>query len=215
MSTRSKRTSSQMCVDNFNTNCKKLQRLDQYKAAFKTATIEINGNAADPSKVGKGGYGVRAVIKRINDKMLCSPSDCKLSKTAVNREVFEKGQFGKSPPKWGAKESIPSVLPYALAMQSAMMQVSGDGEASALNMKATAQALISRTPHDNKVNVDYVWRRARKDYPEILNPVRAKSNEDRRIDWLTFKNIHDWNARAKSVLVKMGMASNEPGKIRK
>ena len=134
------------------------------------------------------------MIKKINEDMLSSPNDRKLSKTTVYTEVSERKQFGKSPPKWGKRESIHAVVPYALAIQSAMMQVSGEGEAPAVNMKATAHALVAGTAHENKFNVAYAWRRARLDYPEILNPVRAKSNEDRRVDWLTYKNIHDWKA---------------------
>ncbi len=121
----------------------------------------------------------------INDEMLSSPNYRKLSKTTVHTEVSEQKQFGKSPPKWGKNESIPSVVPYALAIQSAMMQVSGEGEALAVNMKATAHALVAGTTHENKFNVAYVWRRARMDYHKILNPIRAKSNEDQHVDWLT------------------------------
>ena len=103
-----------------------------------------------------------------------------MSKTTVYTEVSERKQFGESPPKWGKHESIPSVVPYALAIQSATMQVSGEGD-PAVNMKATAHALVAGTAHENKVNVAYAWRRARMDYPKILNLVRAKSNEDRRL----------------------------------
>jgi hypothetical protein len=58
-----------------------------------------------------------------------------------------------------------------------MMRVSGEGEASAVNMKATAHVLVAGTPHENMFNVAYAWRHARMDYPKILNPVRAKSNK--------------------------------------
>ncbi len=51
-------------------------------------------------------------------------------------------------------------------------------------------------------------------HPEIMNPVKAKNHEDRRVDWLTYKNIMEWNARAKKFLIDIGMAVDEPGIIR-
>ena len=47
-----------------------------------------------------------------------------------------------------------------------------------------------------------------------MNPVKAKNHEDRRVDWLTYKNIFDWNLRAKQFLIDLGMANDEPGMIR-
>ena len=50
--------------------------------------------------------------------------------------------------------------------------------------------------------------------PEILNPVKAKVNEDRRVEWLSYKNIMEWTARAKEFLITIEMAKDEPGIIR-
>ena len=215
MAKRKKRTPTQTCQDNFDANGRKKRRDERYKSAFKSATILLNKNMTDPNKCGKRGYGAAAVATQINKTMLTSPNDRKVSKTNLYTEVVLRGQNGKSPPVRGRPCSISSVLPYALATHSAMMQVSGEGEASAVRMKTTLHALVSGTPHENKFNVGYAWRRTRKDYPEVLNPVRAKGNEDRRVDWLTFKNIHEWNSRAKHVLVNMGMLKDEIGEIRK
>jgi len=97
---------------------------------------------------------------------------------------------------------------------SAMMQISGEGEASAARIKSTMHALAADTAHTNKFSVEYAWQRKRKNHPEIMNPVGAKGNEERRVDWLTYKNITVWNARAKQMLVNIGMARDEPGEIR-
>ena len=94
-----------------------------------------------------------------------------------------------------------------------MMQVCAEGEASAPKMKATASALIAGTNHN--FSVDYAWRKTRMRHPEILNPVKAKNHEDRRVEWLTYKNIIEWNARAKKFLIDVGMAKDCPGMIRK
>ena len=124
------------------------------------------------------------------------------------------GNFGVSPPKQGRKDKIPSELTRALAVQSAMMQVSGEGDASAPKMLTTLNALIYGTEWEEQVNIDYLWRRARKDHLEIMNPVRAKNSDDRRVDWLTYKNVRQWNGRAKKFLIDIGMAKDEPGLIR-
>ena len=215
MSKRKKRTPTQTCQDNFDANGKKKRRDERYKAAFKTATTLLQENMHDDNKVGKRGFGAASVAAQINDTMLSSPNDRKISKTNLYTEVVRRGNVGKSPPTRGRPRSIPSALPYALATHSAMMQVSGEGEASSVKMKATLHALVAGTQHENKFSMEYAWRRTRKDHPEILNPAHAKGNEDRRVDWLTYKNIHEWNARAKQILVNIGMAKNKPGFIRK
>ena len=48
-----------------------------------------------------------------------------------------------------------------------------------------------------------------------MNLVWAKGNEDWHVDWLTHKNIIDWNARAKQLLINIAMAKDEPGEIHK
>ena len=213
MSKRKKRTATQTCQDNFDTNAKKKRRDERYKEAFKTATSLLHANMCDHNKAGKRGYGAVAVAKQINNTILTSPNDRKLSKTALHRAATLSNQVGKSPPTGGRPQSIPSALPYALATHSAMMQISGEGEASAARIKSTMHALVAQTQHENKFSVEYAWRRTRKNHPEIMNPVRAKGNEDRRVDWLTYKNIIDWNARAKQLLINIGMAKDEPGEI--
>ena len=54
----------------------------------------------------------------------------------------------------------------------------------------------------------------RTEHPEMLNPVRAKNHEVRRVDWLSYNNIIKWNDRVKQFLVEIGMAKDEPGMIR-
>ncbi len=55
----------------------------------------------------------------------------------------------------------------------------------------------------------------RESHPEIINPVRVKNHENRRVDWLSYKNLIDWNKRVKEFLVAVGMANDKPGLIRK
>ena len=49
----------------------------------------------------------------------------------------------------------------------------------------------------------------------MIMPVKAINNEDRRVDWLTYKNIKDWNQKAKEFLISIRMGTPEQGLIRK
>ncbi len=96
-----------------------------------------------------------------------------------------------------------------------MMQASGEGEASSLKMRAIANAITIGTHFENKFSADYLWRKTRVDHPRLILPAKAINNEDRRVDWLTYKNIIDWNKAAKSFLTLIGMGTLEQGLIRK
>jgi hypothetical protein len=96
-----------------------------------------------------------------------------------------------------------------------MMQLSGEGEASSLKMRAVAGALTLGTQFENKFSPDYLWQRTRIEHPKMIYPAKAIDNEDRRVDWLTYKNIKDWNEKAKEFLVSLGMGLPEQGLIRK
>ena len=213
MSKRKRRSSTQYSVDLFNKKMDGKYYDERFKIAFKAATSEVGKFQENPSLHGKRGNGICAVVQKYNNEMLSSPNDRKLTKGGIQHAI-ERGDFGISPPKRGRKVSIPSELPYALAVHSTMMQVAGEGEASSLNIQAVASALVAGSVHEDKTNIDYLWRFTRSLHPEILIPVTAKNHEDRRVDWLSYKNIVDWNLRAKKFLVDIGMAEDSPGIIR-
>mmetsp|Transcript_11460 Transcript_11460/g.17411 ORF Transcript_11460/g.17411 Transcript_11460/m.17411 type:complete len:192 (+) Transcript_11460:313-888(+) len=98
-----------------------------------------------------------------------------------------------------------------LAAHATMMQVSGEGEANRQNMVLAAKALMMGMEWEKKICPDYLWRKVREDHPAILNPMRQKHNEDRWVDWLTYKNVNDWTDQEKAYLVELGMVKNEPG----
>jgi len=60
-------------------------------------------------------------------------------------EFIRTGKFGDSPHKRSRKAKIPKELTRAIAVHAAMMQISGEGEASAPKMLATITALIYGT----------------------------------------------------------------------
>ena len=100
----------------------------------------------------------------------------------------------------------------SLTKYAVTMQVTGEREASRPKMLATITAFTDGTKYEG-IDADWLWRITRFDHPAILNACRAKNNEDRRVDWLTFKNITEWMSEAKQMLVDMGMVKDEPGII--
>ena len=96
-----------------------------------------------------------------------------------------------------------------------MLQSSGEGEASSLKMRALAGALTMGTRHEKKFCTNYLWERTRKDHPRMIMPAKAINNEDRCVDWLMYKNIKDWNKKAKEFLISIGVGTPEQGLIRK
>ena len=109
----------------------------------------------------KKGKSIRAVIAEVSKEYLDSPNDIKISRGAIERALHRGDEV--SPLKPGRKVSVLHDLMFALATHSTMMQVAGDGEASASNMKAVASAVLAGTKYDGKIDVEYLWRVTRRD----------------------------------------------------
>jgi hypothetical protein len=184
----------------------------RYSAAYKAATLTVQSALVGDEK--KYGTGLRATVNRVNKEMLNSPHDKKLTKSTIYNAVA-RGDFGVSPLKNGRRGLIPPELTHGLACHSVMMQASGEGEASSLKMRAISSAITLGTKFENKFSSDYIWRKTRLDHPRLICPAKAIDNEDRRVDWLTYQNITDWNIAAKSFLISIGMGTEDRGLIRK
>ena len=204
-------TSREVNACSFNSKVTKLFWADKFSSVWKDATREYDSNLRG-SNCNKRGYGADGVCQKYN-KFLASPNDRKLKKMALHNAMVLRGEVGVSPAKWGKPPVIPIELTKGLATHATMMQVLGDQEASRQNMIVTVSALCHGTKWQDKIDMDWLWRKTRNDYPEILNPVRAKDHEDRRVDWLSYGNINDWTDRAKKFLVSLGMLKDEPGTI--
>ena len=195
-----------------------LHHAGRYKNAFKACTRLLKPAVAEDRSRGvtsmKGPVSVRKAVDRLNNEMLSSPNDRKLTKSAIQNAVA-RGSFGVSPLKNGRPRIVPPELTHGLACHAVMMQASGEGEASSLKMRALAGALTMGTRHENKFSTDYLWQRTRNNHPRMIMPAKAINNEDRRVDWLTYKNIKDWNQKAKEFLISIGMGTPEQGLIRK
>ena len=207
-----KRNSSDMSTrDTFANKAVVALSAARYSKALKDATIYYSRIKSGPN-AGKKGYGPVSIVEKWNREVLTLPSDRKLSKSALSAAV-QAGRVGHSPPKRGRPRTIPLVLTETLAAHATMMQVSGEGEANRQKMVIAGKALMMGTEWEQKICPDYLWRKVREDHPALLNPVKQKHNEDRRVDWLTYKNVNDWIDLAKAYLVELGMVKNEPGWI--
>ena len=82
-------------------------------------------------------------------------------------------------------------------------------------MITAAQALTVGTLWEDKICPRNLWRKTRTNHPAILQPVKLKNSEDRRVEWLSFKNINTWTDAAKKLLIDMDMVKDEPGYISK
>ena len=209
------KTPMEAARQNFFENATKSRKATKYSMAIKAASKELKNNRRliSEGKLRVHGYGARAVAKKFNATMLNSPGDRQLTHDCLSKAVKD-GLAGKSPPKRGRPLKIPVAVTQAMAVHGTMRQVSGDGEASKQFLKATSEALVSGTEHEGTFNHEYAVRASRRRHPELLLPARAKNNEDRRVDWLTFKNINQWTDGVKKFLVGIGMLKDEPGYIR-
>jgi hypothetical protein len=180
-------------------------RQQRYKVAFKEVQCVLKTNQSLDTGAGqpKKRKGICAVIESVQKELLHSPNDIKIMKGATNSALFRGDEV--FPLKKGQKVRIPHDLTHALATHSMMMQVAGDGEASVANMKADASALPAGANHEGEMDVEYVWRKTRESHPKNINPVRAKNHKNRRVEWLSYKNLMEWNVHAKEFLVNMGM----------
>ena len=164
----------------FADNSTKAYRGAKYDTAFKKAALELHNNLSDDQKRGKHKFGARAIANKYNETELTSPNDRKINRETL-RHWVGKGNAGKTPPKRGRPTFIPDKLPRALVTHAVMMQVSGSGVATGKKMITTGAALLVGTQWEDKICPVNLWRKTRKQNPAILQPVKVKDSEDRRV----------------------------------
>ena len=168
-------------------------------------------NCAEGTNLQKG-KGAQAMADCWNKLELYSSSDKQLSRTVIT-DALNAGRIGVSPPKIVKPVKVVPDITSQFGRGAAMMQASGTGEATYAKMDKKNEALTVGTSHADTLNSKYTFCKARMAHPEIFNPVMAKNDDDRRIEWLTFKNINDWTDAVKEELVQIGMVKKELGII--
>lgn len=94
-----------------------------------------------------------------------------------------------------------------------MMQALGEGKATTAKLSRTLFAATTGTDHEGTFNHKYAVERARREHPALFQPVQAKNNDDRRVEWLTYKDINDWTDACKGELIKLGVVLDKSGHI--
>ena len=113
--------------------------------------------------------------------------------------------FGVSLLKNGRPRIVPPQVTHGLACHAVMMQLSSEDKAYSLKMRAIASALKLGMTYQNLFSTDYLWQRTQIDHPSMIMPAKAVNNKDRQVDWVKYKNIKNWNQKAKQFLVSLGM----------
>ncbi len=129
-----------------------LHRAGRYKNAFKACTRLLKPAVAEDCTL-KGPVSLRKAVDCLNNEMLSSPNDRKLTKSAIYDAVAH-GLFGVSPLMNERPQIVPPELTHGLACHAVMMQSSGEEEASSLKMRALACALTMGTQHENKFSTN-------------------------------------------------------------
>ena len=77
----------------------------------------------------------------------------------------------------------------------------------------TLIAMKLGTKHGGTFNKRYAVCRAHCEHPEVFNPVVAKNDGNRRVEWLTYNNLNVWTDAVKKELIKLGVVLDKPGFI--
>ena len=213
---KTRRSSKDAHEYNWAKKAKKDLRDARYKKAFKMATEEAWKVQRKRGQAGKRGKGLRAIAARYNSMYLTEPGDRRLTRQALHNCINERGEHGVSPPKRGKPfKDGHAELTQQLALQAAMSQAAGAGEVTSRMLKNSIVAATAGTKHEGNFNARYVASCSRFLHPEVFHPVMALTNEDRRVEWLTYKNLNDWTDIVKRELVDIGMVNDKSGFVSK
>ena len=163
----------------------------------------------------KNGNGAAAICHHLNKQYLSHPSDKQLTRSTITRAVRNCNQHGESPMKKGPRATVTNEITDQVAMQAAMLQASGEGEATTRKLTDTLVSLTAGTNHEGSFDPDYAVKKTRRLNPAVFAPVNAINDDDRRIEWLTYKNLNDWTNAIKKELINLDVVKDVPGPISK
>jgi hypothetical protein len=178
-----------------------------YKAAFKEATNLVAAAVAGtiPSEPVKG------ICDRLNTKFGLVSNPAKKQKQLARSTIYQAakdGMAGKSPKKRGPPSIIPDTLLKVLATHAEVCQV-GDGELKGKDMQRLIGASTLGTEYEDRFEIDSVWRKVRKEYPQALQAATKMTVEDARAQWTTHDNLNQWFDDVKADLLSTGMVVDE------
>ena len=142
MTKRKKRTTLETNRENFNDQAIKGYYDTRYSTAWKAVTIELSTNIFEGNQ-GNHGFGANALAKKYNENLLSSQNDNNIKKKPLTRAVHS-GEVGVSPKKKVRPKKISPIFAKACATHATMMHLSGEDEASGVQMSAAIEALYHK-----------------------------------------------------------------------
>ena len=87
------------------------------------------------------------------------------------------------------------------------------GELRSNEIRSLIKASIQNTPWDVKLNIDHIWKRLRKNFPNEFCPKTTTTIEDIRANWTTYDNIDKWFTNNKQPLIDSKLFIDKPMKM--
>ncbi|KAI2500983.1 hypothetical protein MHU86_13457 [Fragilaria crotonensis] len=85
----------------------------------------------------------------------------------------------------------------------------GDGELKGRDFKRLIGASIVGTPYEDSFQVESVWRKVRREFPDALQAGTKISIDDARAQWTTHDNLNQWFDNVKKDLLGTGLVVDE------
>lgn len=147
---------------NWRKRAKKDRRDARYKKVCKKATTEAWKIKHKRGAAGKKANGLKSIASRYNELYLAELDDRRLTKQAIHQCINVRGEHGVSPPKRGApfKPKHPE-LTSQVALQAAMNQAAGAGEATSRMLKNAVEAATAGTEHEGRAPCSMAWSPSR------------------------------------------------------
>ena len=114
--------------------------------------------------------------------------------------------------KQGPKAQLPPDFFEILAVHVSMKQLEGVNEEKPRTLKALIGAALMNTKFEH-FSTDYVYRKFRSKYPDVVEPTKIMQMEERRGLWGTFKNLNTWFDGSKKCLIQYGYAVDKPMRV--
>ena len=95
-----------------------------------------------------------------------------------------------------------------LAKHAEVCQV-GDGELRGKDMRRLIGASKLGTEHEHQFEIDSVWKKVRREYPDELQAASKMTVEDSRAQWTMHDNLNQWFDDAKADLLSTGMVLDQ------
>ena len=145
------------------------------------------------------------VCDMVNSKL--QDGDKKVTKTTLLRYV----KLGlDSIQHRGVRPRVPPALLNAVRLHIKMQQLSRSKQATPMDIKGAMMASVKDTAYEGTFNIEAAWTRLRELYPEEISPSKRTTVENIRSEWTTYEKLDDWFTQNKPLLIKSGLAVDEP-----